>query len=48
MYIVSTGNVNIHHATYCLGTVSVVEHDALLKSCVGPPVMAKSAVKFRL
>jgi hypothetical protein len=24
IYIVSTGNVNIHHATYCLGLVSVV------------------------
>jgi hypothetical protein len=43
---VSTGNVNIHHATDCGGEGSVKEHASPPNVSFGAPLIAKSAVKY--
>jgi hypothetical protein len=45
---VSTGNVNIHHATDCGGEASVTEHAPLANVSPGSPLIAKSAVIYSL
>jgi hypothetical protein len=46
MNTVSTGNVNIHHATDGGGLANVKEHASSTNLSFGVPLIAKSAVKY--